>query len=163
MGNWPPSDDRPRAMHTGNGADAPARRFDRRRAAVSVLRLMPRRRITLEVASRRSGRLVRFPLGVADWHGQSYLVPTLGDQCDWVKNVRAAGGRATIRRRRALGCRLVEVPASERPAIIRRYLTQVPGARPFMPVDRRAPLADFEAIAARYPVFQVIPDPPVPQ
>jgi hypothetical protein len=41
------------------------------------------------------------------------------------------------------------VPVSERPAIIRRYLAQVPGARRYMPVDRRAPLADFAAIAAR--------------
>ncbi len=50
---------------------------------------------------------------------------------------------------------------SERPAIIRRYLEQVPGARPHIPVDRRAPLADFEAIASRYPVFRVDPEPAV--
>jgi polyisoprenoid-binding protein YceI len=31
----------------------------------------------------------------------------------------------------------------------------VPGARPHVPVDRRAPLAEFEAIAARYPAFRV--------
>jgi hypothetical protein len=53
----------------------------------------------------------------------------------------------------------VEVPVSERPAIIKRYLDQVPGARPYIPVDRHAPLADFEAISSRYPVFRVVPDP----
>jgi hypothetical protein len=159
MGNWPYSDDRLRAMYAGNRADATARRFARLWAAVFALGLLPRRWITLEVAGRRSGRTVRFPLGMADWHGQWYLVPMLGDQCNWVRNVRAAGGRATIRRRRPVGCRLVEVPVSERPAIIQRYLEQVPGARPHIPVDRHAPLADFEAIAPRYPVFRVIPDP----
>jgi hypothetical protein len=160
MGNWPLSDDRLRAMYAGNRADATARRFARLWAAVFALGLLPRRWITLEVAGRRSGRTTRFPLGMADWHGQWYLVPMLGDQCNWVRNVRAAGGRATIRRRRTVGCRLVEVPVSERPPIIQRYLAQVPGARPHIPVDRHAPLADFEAIAARYPVFRVIPDPP---
>ena len=34
-----------------------------------------------------------------------------------------------------------------------------PGARPHVPVDRRAPLRDFEGIAARYPVFRVVPLP----
>ena len=41
--------------------------------------------------------------------------------------------------------------------ILRRYLQKVPGARPHMPVRPDAPLADFEAIAARYPVFLVVP------
>jgi hypothetical protein len=122
--------------------------------------LMPRRSVILEVASRRSGRLVRSPLSMVDWHGQSYLVPTRGAQCNWVKNVHAADGRATIRRRRAVGCRLVEVAVSQRPAIIRRYLARTPGARLYIPVGRRAPLAEFEAIAARYPVFRVIPETP---
>ena len=82
----------------------------------------------------------------------------LGGDCNWVRNVRAAGGRATLRRRRAVRCRLVEVPVSERAPIIKCYLDKVPGARPHIPVDRRAPLADFEAIASRYPVFRVMPD-----
>ena len=159
MANWPFSDDRLRAMYAGGRADAVARRFARLWAAVFALGLAPRRWITLEVTGRRSGRIVRFPLGMADWHGQWYLVPMLGGQCNWVKNVRASGGRATIRRRRAVECRLVEVPVSERPAIIKRYLKQVPGARPHIPVDRHAPLTDFEAIASRYPVFRVVRDP----
>ena len=159
MGSWPLSDERLRTMYAGGRADATARRFARLWAAAFGLGLMPRRWVTLEVAGRRSGRLVRFPLGMADWHGQWYLVPMLGGQCNWVQNVRACDGRATIRRRRAVSCRLVEVPVSERPAIIRRYLEQVPGARPHIPVDRRAPLTDFEAIASRYPVFRVEREP----
>jgi len=146
-------------MYAGGRADAVARRFARLWAVVFALGLAPRRWITLEVTGRRSGRIVRFPLGMADWHGQWYLVPMLGGQCNWVKNVRAAGGRATVRRRRAVRCRLVEVPVSERPAIIKRYLEQVPGARPHIPVDRHAPLTEFEVIASRYPVFQVVQDP----
>lgn len=157
MGSWPLSDDRLRAMYAGGRADPSARRFARLWAAVFALGLMPRRWITLEVAGRQSGRIVRFPLGMADWHGQWYLVPMLGGQCNWVKNARAADGRVTIRHRRAVACRLVEVPVSERAPIIKRYLEQVPGARPHIPVHRHAPLADFEAISPRYPVFRVVP------
>ncbi len=157
MSSWPYGDDSLRAMYRGGRADATARRLARMWAAVFGLGLAPRRWVTLEVAGRRSGRVVRFPLGMADRDGQWYLVPMLGEQCNWVQNVRAAGGRATLRHRRAVACRLIEVPVRERAPIIKRYLEQVPGARPHIPVDRRAPAADFEAIAPRYPVFRVVP------
>jgi polyisoprenoid-binding protein YceI len=157
MSSWPYGDDSLRAMYRGGRADATARRLARMWAAVFGLGLAPRRWVTLEVPGRRSGRVARFPLGMADRDGQWYLVPMLGERCNWVQNVRAAGGRATLRHRRAVACRLVEVPVSERASVIKRYLEQVPGARPHIPVDRRAPVADFEAIAPRYPVFRVAP------
>lgn len=153
------SDEQLRAMYPGGRADRTARRFARLWAVVFGLGLLPRRWVTLEVVGRRSGRVVRFPLGMADRDGQSYLVPMLGEHCNWVQNVRAADGRAVLRRRRAIACRLVELPVDERPPILKSFLEQVPGARPHIPVDRRAPVADFAAIASRYPVFRVVPDP----
>jgi hypothetical protein len=96
-------------MYVGNRANPTARRLARFWAGVIVLGLLPKRWVVLEVVGRRSGRIVRFPLGMADSKGQWYLVPMLGEQCNWVRNVRAAGGRATLRRRRAIPCRLVEV------------------------------------------------------
>ncbi len=152
------SDDKLRAMYAGGRGDATARRFSRLWASVFGLGLMPRRWVTLEVEGRRTGRTTRFPLGMADWNGRSYLVPMLGEDCSWVKNVRAAGGAAVLRRGRAVRCRLVEIPVPERAPILRRYLAQVPGARPHLPLDRNAPLADFAEIAPRYPVFRVDPD-----
>jgi polyisoprenoid-binding protein YceI len=157
MSNWPFTHDGLRAMYRGGRADATARRLARLWAAVFGLGLSPKRWVTLEVVGRRSGRVVRFPLGMADLDGQWYLVPMLGEQCNWVQNVRAAGGRATLRHRRGVACRLAEVPVSQRAPIIKRYLEQVPGARPHIPVDRRAPMADFETISPRYPVFRVVP------
>src|SRR6202050_2902347 len=136
------SDDGLRAMYSGGRADAAARRFAR-----------------LWGAGRRSGRVTRFPLGMARVGDQWYLVSMLGERCNWVQNVRAADGRATLLHRRATPCQLVEVPVSERAPIIKRYLARVPGARPHVPVGRHAPLADFESIAARYPVFRVVPVP----
>ncbi|MEV0428201.1 nitroreductase/quinone reductase family protein [Micromonospora sp. NPDC050495] len=159
MGSWPYSDDDLRRMYAGGRADATARRFARVWAVVQGAGLLPRRWVTLEVRGRRTGRRTRFPLGMADWQGEWYLVPMLGEDCNWVRNVRAAGGRATIRHGRARACRLIEVPVAERAPILKRYLQKVPGARPHMPVDRHAPLAEFAAIAPRYPAFRVVLEP----
>jgi len=151
------SERRVRAMYAGGRGNLAARRFARLWASMFGLGLAPSRWVTLEVAGRRSGRVARFPLGMADWDGRWYLVSMLGEGCNWVQNVRAADGRAVLRRRRAVTCQLAEVPVAERAAIIRRYLEKVPGGRPHIPVSPGAPLAEFEAVAARYPVFQVIP------
>lgn len=159
MGTWPFSDDDLRAMYAGGRANAAGRRFARFWAAVLGTGLGPRRWVTLEVAGRRTGRLTRFPLGMADWQGDWYLVPMLGETCNWVRNVRAAGGLVAIRHGRARACRLVEVPVGERAPILKRYLQKVPGARPHIPVDRHAPLAEFAGIAPRYPAFRVEPLP----
>jgi ABC-2 type transport system ATP-binding protein len=112
-------------------------------AAVFGLGLTPKRWVTLEVVGRHSGRVVRFPLGMADCNGEWYVVPMLGERCNWAQNVRAANERATLRHRRAVECQLVEVAVTERPPILKRYLDKVPGARPHVPVDRHAPVAVF--------------------
>ena len=40
----------------------------------------------------------------------------------------------------------------------RGHLRVAPGARPHFDVSRDAPLAEFEKVAARYPVFRILPD-----
>jgi hypothetical protein len=121
------SDQRLRAMYPGGRGDRMARRFARLWAGVFAQGLAPRRWVTLEVRGRRSGRTVRFPLGMADWQGHWYLVPMLGERCNWVCNVRAADGNVALRRRGAIPCQLVEVPPGARAPIIKRYLEKVPG------------------------------------
>lgn len=155
MAKWPHTDEELRTMYRGGHGDATARRYARLWANLFALGLFPKRWVTLEVIGRHSGRVTRFPLGMADWQDQWYLVSMLGEDCNWVKNVRAAEGRVTLRRRRTTQCGLVEIPADHRPAILRRYIQTVPGARPHVPVAPDAPLADFEALSARYPVFRV--------
>ena len=155
MPRWPFTDDDLRAMYAGGHGDRTARRFARFWAAVQGIGLMPRRWVTLEVPGRNSGRTTRFPLGMADWQGQWFLVSMLGEDCNWVKNVRAADGWVVLRRGRRKRCRLIEVPVAARPPIIKRYVQKVPGGRPHIPVDRNAPADDFAAVATRYPVFRV--------
>ncbi len=153
---WPfYSADDLRGMYPAGRADHRARRLARIWAVVFALGLFPRRWVTLEVPGRKAGRLTRFPLGMAEADGCWYLVPMLGEQSNWVQNARAAGGLVTIRRGRAVAVRLAEVPVSERAPILKRYLSQVPGARPHIPVSKDAAIPEFEAIASRYPVFRV--------
>jgi deazaflavin-dependent oxidoreductase (nitroreductase family) len=70
----------------------------------------------LEVTGRRSGRPVPVPVVVAEYEGRRYLVSMLGEHAQWVRNVRAAGGRAILHRRGREHLQLVEVePAARRP------------------------------------------------
>jgi hypothetical protein len=80
----------------------------------------------------------------------------LGDDVQGGKNVRAAGGRAVLHSggRREAVCR-EETSAERRAPILRTYLQRAPGARPHVPVDKVAPLADFERIAPAYLLFRV--------
>ena len=149
------TDDELRAMYLGNRGNSTARRFAKFWSAVFGLGLMPRRWVTLEVTGRRTGVPVQFPLGMATADGNSYLVSMLGEDCNWVKNVRAANGDVIIRHRHARACHLQEVDIPERAPIIKRYLQQVPGARPHIAVDRNADIAEFEGIASTVPVFLI--------
>lgn len=119
--------------------------------------LAPKRAVTLEVRGRTSGRVISFPVVLVDDDGDRFLVSMLGNDANWVRNVRAAGGRAVIRRRGPTKVQLDEVDPAARAPILRRYLAVAPGARPHIPVDRHAPLADFELVAAQFPVFRVMP------
>ena len=120
-------------------------------------RLAPRQAVTLEVTGRTSGRTISLPLVVADLDGEEYLVSMLGTDVGWVRNVRAAGGRAVLVRGTRRPVVLLDVPVEQRAPIIKRYLALAPGGRPHIPVDRHAPLSAFEAVAADYPVFRVTP------
>ena len=59
--------------------------------------LSPKRAVTVEVAGRRTGRVISFPVVAAEYAGERYLVSMLGNNANWVRNVRAAGGRVVLR------------------------------------------------------------------
>ncbi len=127
---------------------------------VGVAGLPPHRLNALEVRGRRTGKLRSFPVVVADYEGERYLVAMLGESAHWVANARASGGRAVLRHGHREAVRLEEVDSGGRAPILWRYLQLAPGARAHIPVDPRAPLTDFETVAQRYPVFRVRPDSP---
>ena len=111
--------------------------------------------VVLETRGRTSGRPRRVPLVIVRRRGIRYLVSMLGPDVGWVRNVRAADGRAVLIRRRREGVVLTEVPVSERAPILRRYLLVALGARPHMKVRWNSPRREFERVAGEYPVFRV--------
>lgn len=126
-------------------------------AAIHSTGIAPNWLATLEVAGRKSGRIISLPVVVTPFEGQRYLVSMLGNDVQWVQNVRAANGKAFIRAGRRTEVCLEEVPPDQRAPILKAYLKRAPGGRPHIPVDQDAPLAEFEAIAASFPVFQIVP------
>ena len=126
-------------------------------AAVHSSGIAPNYLATLEVTGRKSGRIISLPVAITPYDGQRYLVSMLGDDVQWVQNVRAAQGKASIRSGRRTRVQLEEVPADQRAPILKAYLKRAPGARPHIPVDKDAPLAEFEAVAASFPVFRIVP------
>ena len=144
-----------RWLYRGGRPNRLARLQNRVSALAFAVGLGPKRAATLEVRGRRTGRNVSFPIVIADYEGERYVVAMLGGKTSWVRNVRAADGRAVLRHGRREDVRLEEIPAGRRAAILRRYLSLAPGARPHIPVDRHAALEEFERLAPQVPVFLI--------
>ncbi|MBK3640228.1 nitroreductase/quinone reductase family protein [Streptomyces sp. MBT33] len=146
-----------RWLYRGGRPHRTARVLNRLGAAQYAAGLGPRNWVALEVRGRRTGRLIRFPVVVAEHEGERYLVSMLGERANWVRNVRAAGGRVALRHGHREEVRLEEVDPADRAPVLRAYLRLAPGARAHVPVDRHAPLREFARIADRFPVFRVTP------
>ena len=144
-----------RWLYRGKRPNRLARLINGALARLAAAGIGPPQLVMLEVAGRRTGRTISFPVVVTDYHGERYLVSMLGDETNWVRNVHAAHGRAMLRRGHREVVQLEDVGKGQRAAILRRYLERSPGARSHIPVGRGAPLAEFDRIAARYPVFHV--------
>lgn len=132
------------------------------------LGLSPRYAVVLEVPGRRTGIIRRTTLVQVTLDGSDYLVSLAGES-QWVRNVRAADGRAILGRRERRSVVLVPVPEHQRPAIIRAYLDRAgrrarswgtaTEARHYFGVRPQASPGELAAIAGRYPVFRVLPHP----
>jgi deazaflavin-dependent oxidoreductase (nitroreductase family) len=145
-----------RWLYRGQRPNWIARIVNRASAAAASSGVASNYLVTLEVTGRKSGRIFSLPLVMAIVDGQRYLVSMLGDNVQWVHNVRAAGGKAVLRHGRREEIRLEEVPAGQRAPILKAYLQRAPGARPHVPVNKDAALSEFEKIAAAIPVFRVL-------
>ena len=72
---------------------------------LASLGLTPSDTVTLEVKGRRSGAVRSAVVTWVEHEGTRYLVSPRGES-EWVRNVRAAGGEAEIRRRGRRSVRL---------------------------------------------------------
>jgi deazaflavin-dependent oxidoreductase (nitroreductase family) len=141
------------------------RRLNRLGVLLTSLGLAPRDAVTLQVRGRTSGKPRRIPILRTRYQGEDYLVALAGES-QWVRNVRAAGGEAVIRRRKARRVRLQELPPDDRPEIIAEYLragrqrsgaeAQAKQARFYFGLGPEPSIEEIRTIADYYPVFRVI-------
>lgn len=146
-----------RWLYQGGRPNWLAMLLNRCSAELHSLGVAPNYAVTLEVRGRHSGRTISLPLVMVVVDGERYLVSMLGAEVAWVRNVRAANGHAVLRHGRREEVRLEELPATQRAGILKAYLRRAPGARPHFSVTKAASLAEFEQVAAHYPVFRVMP------
>ncbi|HSB80678.1 MAG TPA: nitroreductase/quinone reductase family protein [Candidatus Methylomirabilis sp.] len=151
-----------RWLYRGQRPNWIARILNRATAVVASSGVAPNFLVTLEVIGRKSGRTTSLPVVLAVVAGQRFLVSMLGENVHWVHNVRAAGGRAVLRSGGREEVQLEEVPLDRRAPILKAYLQRAPGARPHVPVNKDAALAEFQKVAAAFPVFRVASNKTVP-
>ena len=144
-----------RWMYRGRHPNLLAKIQNRGWAILHSLGIFPERFVTLEVVGRKSGKIVNFPLAMTVLNGERYLVSMLGEDTNWVRNVRAASGKARLVHGKSEQILLEEVDSSQRALILKAYLQIAPGARPHIPVSKDAPISEFEKIASMYPVFRL--------
>lgn len=144
-----------RWMYRGGRPNQMTKIINKGWAFIHSLGIFPNYLVTLEVIGRQSGKVIGFPLAMTVWNGERYLVSMLGEETNWVRNVRAAGGTATLRHGITEQVILNEVDVAQRAPILKAFLAHAPGARPHISVDKDAPVTEFERIASKYPVFMV--------
>jgi deazaflavin-dependent oxidoreductase (nitroreductase family) len=123
----------------------------------------------LTVPGRRTGRPVHVPLVVFPYGGNRHLVASYG-VVNWVRNLRAADGKAELRRGRATEkITAIELSAEQAGPILRFSLqTGPPGiprlivgmfrrffVLPYLDVDMNSSDDDFARSARNHPVFLV--------
>ncbi len=123
----------------------------------------------LTVPGRRTGRPVHVPLVVFPYSGNRHLIASYG-VVNWVRNLRAADGRAELRRGRATEkITAIELSAEQAGPILRFSLqTGPPGiprlivrmfrrffVLPYLDVDMNSSDDDFARSARNHPVFLV--------
>jgi len=144
-------------LYPAGRPNAFASRLNSAGAWLSSRGLGPSFMVSLETKGRRTGRMLRVPVVIAELGPDRYLVSMLGENADWVRNVRASSGEAALRHGGVEQVLLEEVPAPERAPVLKAFLERAPGARPHFDVSPDASLEQFARLAPRYPVFRIRP------
>lgn len=113
----------------------------------------------LEVRGRKSGQPRRTPVNLLDYEGTLYLVAARGET-EWVRNVRADGGRLSLRvgrrRQEMIG---TELDDPEKVPILRAYLRRWKAEVGvfFDGVGPKSSDEEIAGIAGQHPVFRLAP------
>lgn len=110
----------------------------------------------LSVKGRKSGQMQRIPVNPHIHEGAQYLVSARGHS-QWVRNMRAAGGGDLRVGRKVREFTAVEVPDTEKTAILRTYLEKWGWEvnQYFQGVTAKSSDEEIAAAAGDHPVFQI--------
>jgi deazaflavin-dependent oxidoreductase (nitroreductase family) len=131
--------------------------FNRAFGALVSLGLAPRDYYLLQVRGRKSGRVYGTPVSLVALHGVWFLVAPRG-RTQWVRNAEAANEIALKRgsTRRRFGLRTLA--DGDKPPVLQAYLERYRSVvQRYFPVPAGSPVGTFAEIAARYPVFELVP------
>lgn len=121
----------------------------------------------LTVRGRKSGKPIETPIAIFVQEGKRYLIASYG-VVNWVRNLRAAGGEATLtRNRRIEKIHAIELPPETAAPIFRQALRSgppgIPAAifrmyrslfvLPYLNVTDNSSLEEFEREVLTHPVF----------
>lgn len=130
--------------------------FNRLFGVVAGLGLGPSYVRLLQVKGRKSGKLYSTAVSLLELNGKQYLVAPRG-RTQWVRNAEAAG-EVTLKRGSVRKFRLRPLADSEKPPVLKAYLTSYKAAvGRFFSVAPDATLDAFAQISAGYPAFELIP------
>ncbi len=110
----------------------------------------------LEVRGRKSGRLYATPVDVLEHGGKRYLVAARG-RTQWARNAEASGRGMLKKGSRREEFQLRVIPHAEKPEILKAYLDRFKlTVQRYFPLPAGSPVSAFAALAASYPVFELI-------
>ena len=125
----------------------------------------------LTVRGRKSGKPIETPVAIFVQEGKRYLIASYGI-VNWVRNLRAAGGEATLtRRRRSEKIHAIELEPEAAAPIFREALRSGPPGIPavifrlyrsllvlsYLNVTEHSSLEEFEREVLAHPVFLLQP------
>ena len=122
--------------------------------------LAPRDYYLLQVKGRKTGRVYANPVSLVPFRGVRFLVAPRG-RTQWVRNIEVSND-VVLKRGASIGrCRLRALADADKPPVLLAYLEKYRSVvQRYFPVPAGSPPAAFAGIAARYPVFEVIPGDP---
>jgi hypothetical protein len=113
----------------------------------------------LEVRGRKSGKWYSTPIDLLEVGGKRFLVAPRG-RTQWVRNAETVGEIALKKGRSRQRYRLRTVPDLEKPPLLKAYLDSFKTTvQRYFPVPAGSDAEAFAAVAANYPVFELMPLP----
>ena len=133
------------------------RAFNRAFGVLVGLGLGLRHNYLVEVHGRRTGRIRATPVDLLEIQGRRFLVAGRG-RTQWVQNAEAAGEVSLRKGRRRTRFTVRALSDDEKPAVLKAYLDRFkPTVQRYFPVPAGSPPSAFAPVAARYPVFELMP------